>query len=301
MRSPFFIVTLAVALGTLLDAIVKVVALDVAVISLTMWRFIFGSVIGLTIFILRKRPFPKAEAFRFHAIRGAIQVTTATTFFWSLTQIALAEATALGFTSALMVPPIAKLILGERISTVSVIAAGVGFAGAAFALSASGLGAPEDGNRTLGTLAALAAAFGYAITLVLLRLRTRSEDTETLTMFGNVMPMAYLIGFVMVSPAFTGTPPPFLIGFENTAATAVLGCVAFTVWWLMSMAYRGAEAQRLAPFEYLALPASVAFGWFLFGEEPHWRLYVGALIVVASCLAVAFEDRLFVRPRLKQA
>lgn len=300
MRSPFLIVTIAVTVGVLFDTTVKYVALEVSVITITAWRFVFGSVIALGIYTARGGRMPTMGAIRFHALRGLVHMITATSFFWSLTQIALAEATALGFTSALMVPPLARVVLGERISPLSVGALIVGFAGALFALSAGAAGAPEDGNRFLGALAALIAALGYATGLVLIRLRTRTEDSLLITMFGNVAPGVYLFGLLLISQVFVDSGPPLFMASWQYALVAMVGFLAFSMWWLMAQAYRHAEAQKLAPFEYLALPLSVLLGWVMFGEQPQWQLYVGALIVVGSCLAVAFEDKLFVRPRLRQ-
>ncbi|MEM9837516.1 MAG: DMT family transporter [Pseudomonadota bacterium] len=293
--------TIAVTVGVLFDTTVKYVALDVSVITITAWRFVFGSVLALSIYLARGGRLPSAEALRFHGMRGFLHVITATSFFWSLTQIALAEATALGFTSALMVPPIARVILGERISPLSVAALVVGFTGALFALSAGATGAPEDGNRLLGAAAALVAALGYATGIVLIRLRTRTEDSLLITMFGNVVPAIILFSLLLISQSVMSQGPPLTMNAGQYGLVALVGFLAFSMWWLMAQAYRHAEAQKLAPFEYLALPLSVLLGWVMFGEQPQWQLYVGALIVVASCLAVAFEDKLFVRPRLNQS
>ncbi|MEL6228032.1 MAG: DMT family transporter, partial [Pseudomonadota bacterium] len=295
MRSPYAIVVVAIALGVVLDVIVKFVALELSVLTLTFWRFFFGSTIAISIYKLRKQPLPTWKAFRFHAMRAAVQVVTAGSFFWALTQLALAEATTIGFTAALFIPPLGRMILKERLSAMSVGAAIVGFAAAAFALSAGGTGAPEEGNRLYGALAAFTAAFGYALTIILLRLRTKSDSTELLALFGNVMPMVYLGTALTIASVFAPSMNSFEPGVGRLPWLALLGLLGFVIWWLMSIAYRDVEAQRLAPFEYLALPMSVLGGFLVFGEAPHWRLYVGAAVIIAACLAVAFEARW--RPR----
>jgi len=291
MPSPYVIVVVAIALGVGIDTIIKALAMDISVLTVTMWRFVCGSMFALTLFAIRRRPFPTMEAFRFHAFRGLVQVCTALSFFWALTQIALAEATLLGFMATLMVPGMGRLILHEKISPVAAAAAVAGFFGAAFALSAQGERAP-DGNRVLGALSAFTAAIGYALTLVLIRLRTRLEDTDTIAMFGNVMPALYLIAVMAVLQPTLNEAPDVFPPLSAFGPIVMLGGIAFTVWWLMSEAYGRAEAQRLAPFEYLALPISVAAGFLVFGETPSWRLYVGAAVIIMGCLAIAFEDRL---------
>ncbi|MEO1658782.1 MAG: DMT family transporter [Pseudomonadota bacterium] len=291
MPSPYIIVVTAIALGVAMDASVKALAVDLSVLTITLWRFIFGAMFALALFKLRNRPFPSNEAIRFHILRGSVQVVTALAFFWAVTQIALAEATVMGFMAALMVPGMGRLILKERISPVAAAAGVAGFCGAIFALSAQGTGAPE-GSRVLGSLAAFTAAVGYALSLVLIRLRTRLEDTDTIAMFGNVMPALLMSVLMLVLQPALPDAPALLPTVAATGPLFALGALAFCVWWLMSEAYRHAEAQRLAPFEYLALPMSVTAGFLFFGEVPSWRLYVGAAIIIAGCLAVAFEDRL---------
>lgn len=291
VSSPYVIIVIAIALGVGIDAFVKALAVDLPVLTITTWRYIVGSMFALALFIARGRAFPSGESIRFHALRGFVQVGTAVSFFWALTQIALAEATVMGFMAALMVPGMGRLILHEKISPVAAMAAVAGFFGAAFALSAQGTGTPE-GSRVLGSLAAFTAAVGYALSVVLIRLRTRLEDTDTIAMFGNVMPAIIMLIVMLILQPTMADAPALLPTWASFGPILILGALAFSVWWLMSEAYRHLEAQRLAPFEYLALPMSVTAGFLLFGEVPSWRLYVGAAVIIAGCLAIAFEDRL---------
>ena len=140
VSSPLLIVALAVLFGASIDAGVKYFAASVSVVTLMAWRFLIGGAALVSIYISHNKPAPSWKAIRFHTLRGAVQLTAALTFFWSLTQLALAEATVIGFTAALMVAPIARIILGEQISRTAGIAALIGFAGAVFAASGLVLG-----------------------------------------------------------------------------------------------------------------------------------------------------------------
>ena len=220
-----------------------------------------------------------------------IQLAAAFLFFWSLTQLALAEATVIGFTAALMVAPLAAIILGERITPMSIAAAVIGFAGAALSVSTATNGAPEDAERLLGAAAAFVAAFLYALTLVLIRLRSREEPPLVIATFSNVIPALFLLPFLVTGlPALDLSLLPIFVG---------LGIGGFGVWWLFSIAYSNAPAQRLAPFEYTALVWSAILGAIFFDEIPGWPLYVGAVIIVAACLLVAFEDRFETRRKAR--
>ncbi len=282
--SPVLIVAFCVLGGSGIDALVKGLAASVPIIVLLAWRFMFGAIYMLVAFRLARRARPSWRAIRFHTLRTGIHISSAFLFFWGITQLALAEATVLGFTAVLMVPPLGALILGEPISKWSLGAALIGFGGAALALSAGTGGAPEGTNRLLGAGAGLLSAFLYAVSLVLIRLRARREDPLTIAMFTNVLPALMLL--------------PFLIGSVGTVdltyipVFALLGAMGALLWFLMSYAYGKAPAQRLAPLEYTALVWASIIGIFFFGEVPGWQLYLGALIIIAACLLVAFEERI---------
>ncbi len=283
------IYTIGVALGCVIDAVVKDVTLELSLITLLAWRFMFGGSFALTVYMSAGKPRPNWPAVRFHTLRSAIQLLSGYLFFWALSQRSLADITVIGFTAALMVAPLARIVLGEKITSTSIIAAIIGFAGAVFAVSGETTGAPVDGHRTLGAIAGFIAAFLYALTLVLVRLRARQEDSLTIVMFTNVLPAIMLLPVLVWSiPSMDWAYLPLLI---------CLGALGFGVWWMFTLAYANAPAQRLAPIEYTSLIWAAALGIFFFDEVPGWQLYVGALIIIGACLIVAFETRFRTRSK----
>ncbi|MEM5516544.1 DMT family transporter [Henriciella sp. AS95] len=283
LAAPMLIAVVAIAMGTGIDAAVKGVAPDAGLQHLLAWRFLFGGIIAFAVFKAKRRPAPKAEAIRFHTLRGLLQLFCAFTFFYALTQLRLAEATALGFTAALMVAPVARLVIGEKISPVAVGAAIIGFLGVLLAVAGSGqTGAVEAGNnRTLGLVALFSSTIGYAFVLVLLRMRATKEDATTIAMFTNVVPAIALL------PVTFG-----LFGFTTLSLLPIFllfGLAGYSVWFLMTLAYAKAPAQRLAPIEYTALIWSAILGLVFFDEWPGWQLWAGAVIIIASCMIVAVD------------
>ncbi|MEO0883258.1 MAG: DMT family transporter [Pseudomonadota bacterium] len=289
--SPLLIAVLCILLGSIIDAVVKGVLIEATLVSLLAWRFATGGVIAFGLCLATRQRRPTFRAVRFHTLRSAVQLSSAFLFFWALTQLALAEATVIGFTSALMVAPLAAVILRERMTATSLIAAVVGFAGAVLAVSTETSGAPDDGQRILGAIAAFAAAFLYSLTLVFIRLRSREEPPLMIAAFTNIIPGLTLFPFLIAGlPSQNWSVVPVFVG---------LGVLGFAVWWMFSVAYSRAPAQRLAPIEYTALIWSAILGAIFFGEVPGWPLYVGALIIIAACLIVAFEDRFATRRKAR--
>ncbi|MEO1554021.1 MAG: DMT family transporter [Pseudomonadota bacterium] len=284
---PLLIALIAIGMGSGIDAIVKHVAPEAGLHHLLAWRFLFGSIIACAVFRAQKRPTPSWEATRFHTARGLIQLGGAFTFFYALMHLPLAVATIIGFTAALMVPFLAWLLIRERVTPVTLFATVIGFAGAALAVT----GRPQSGTASddwvLGAVSCFAAAFLYALMLVMLRMRATKEDATTIAVFTNVV------------PAITMLPVTFgLFGAVNgkdILLFLLLGGLGYAMWYLMTLAYARAPAQQLAPLEYTALIWSGIFGSVFFAEYPGWQTWLGAVIIIGACLIVAFEGRFVTR------
>lgn len=285
--APILIAIIAIAMGSGIDAMVKAIAPDAGLHHLLAWRFLFGALIALSVFRAQKRPIPKFEAIRFHTMRGLLQLGCAYTFFFALMHLPLAVATIIGFTAALMVPFVARALLGERLTPVALIATVIGFAGAVLAV----MGRPQNGEASelwmLGVISCFVAAFLYALGLVLLRMRATQEDATTIAMFTNVVPA---IAMLPVTIGLFGVPD-----WNDIPLFLMFGVFGYATWYLMTLAYARAPAQRLAPLEYSALIWSGLFGSIFFAEYPGWQTWIGAVIIIGACLIVAFEDRFATR------
>jgi S-adenosylmethionine uptake transporter len=287
LAAPILIAVIAIAMGSGIDAMVKAIAPNAGLHHLLSWRFLFGGLIALSVFKAQKRPMPSFEAIRFHTLRGMVQLGCAFTFFFALMHLPLAMATIIGFTAALMVPFVARILLGEAITPTALIATLIGFAGAALAV----MGRPENGNASelwlWGVISCFLAAFLYAFGLVLLRMRATQEDATTIAMFTNTVPAVLLLP---VTLGLFGTPD-----WSDIPWFLMFGVLGFVTWYLMTLAYARAPAQRLAPLEYTALIWSGLFGSVFFAEYPGWQTWLGAVIIIGACLIVAFEERFTTR------
>ncbi len=287
LAAPILIAVIAIAMGSGIDAMVKAIAPNAGLHHLLAWRFLFGGLLALSVFRAQKRPMPSLSSIRFHTMRGMVQLGCAVTFFFALMHLPLAVATIIGFTAALMVPFVARALLGEQITATALIATLIGFAGAALAVT----GRPHNGAASelfeLGVVSCFLAAFLYALGLVLLRMRATHEDATTIAMFTNVVPAVLLLP---VTIGVFGTPD-----WSDIPWFLMFGVLGFATWYLMTLAYARAPAQRLAPLEYTALVWSGLFGSVFFAEYPGWQTWVGAVIIIGACLIVAFEERFSTR------
>lgn len=292
--SPILLAVIAIFLGSVVDALVKGATAEIAVLTLTAWRYLFGAILLLSIYRWRQKPMPTIRAITFHAFRGGIQMIAALSFFYGLTQLGLAEATVLGFTAALMVPPLAQLILKEKMSLISVGASIIGFLGAVVAVSGIGENGPAGGNKLHGVASVMLAAFTYALTIVLLRLRSRTEDSLTIVMFSNLMPAIFCFILLGIVAPMHGQVP-FGLTLSQVPWVVTIAVLGVATWYVFTEAYARAPAQRIAPIEYTALIWSAVLGYVFFAEMPGWQLFAGAAVIIVACLIVAFESHFATR------
>lgn len=279
---PAAILIVAVMAGASMDATIKYLAQTNHVLIVTAGRYAFGALFSLAIYWRAGAPRIDREMWRAHAVRGILIAACATTFFWALTVLPLAQAVALSFIYPLIVPFAARLMLGERLRSSSVMAGLIGFAGVGIAT----LGAPtgqQNPSYGLGVAAVLASASLFAVAMVLLRQRAQKDGAEIVSLMTSVIP-----GLLVIAPAVAfGTMPRW----ADWPIFLLLGALAAVFMYLMAQAYARAEAQRLAPIHYTELIWASVIGYVIFAEEPLPPVYLGAALIIAACLYTAYAER----------
>jgi S-adenosylmethionine uptake transporter len=303
---PLLTIAIAVAFGCVLDAIIKDLLLEnYNLLHIMALRYFFGAGIAAAVYLWPKRAkdgtrqrrgWPSRTSFGFQTLRCLILVVAAYLFFYSLKLLSLAAATALGFTAALMVPVMAWPFLGEKPSGFTWALSAVGLAGAVIAVSgqnaAGSYAASGDNQIVFGATICLISSALYAGVLVLLRLRAKQDGPVTTALFSNTVPALVML------PIYLATGGPS-VTTELLGVSLLLGVIGYSMWFIMTMAYAAAPAQRLAPFEYSALIWASAIGFYVFGETPTWQLWTGGAIVIAACLAVAAQTHYATRKQTR--
>ncbi|MDP7381830.1 MAG: DMT family transporter, partial [Alphaproteobacteria bacterium] len=75
---------------------------------------------------------------------------------------------------------------------------------------------------------------------------------------------------------------------------ALFAASGFTVaigGFAISQAYRLAAATTVAPFEYLALPLAVLWGYLIWGDFPDLFTFLGIALIVVGGLTVILRSR----------
>jgi S-adenosylmethionine uptake transporter len=270
---------LGIGVLSIMDAIVKGLAVSVTTWEIVFLRYLFGTAFALPAFLAGERRLPP-ETIRAHFLRACAVVVTAFSFFYALGTLPLAVCLALSFTSPIMIALLARASLGERPGRGVLLAIAVGFVGVLTVLLGE---LQRSGSATvLGILAATTAALSYAIAMVSLKARAARDRIGTIVLLQNafaavlVAPLAFLF--------WSGEGVARIGWFALVGLLGTMGHIALT--W----AYRHADASRLGAIEYTAFLWAVGLGFVFFGEIPSLATLAGAGLIVAGAL-LAVRDR----------
>jgi drug/metabolite transporter (DMT)-like permease len=241
--------------------------ISAAVLAFIAWRFE-----GLHIL--------RTDRLRSHAVRSLSGTASMFCWFTALTLIPLAAFTAISFTAPLFLTVLAMLFLGERIHFYRWSALAIGFAGVLITIGPH----LTFGDSSFGVLVGLGAAVFSALAMVALRGMSGS---------GGEHPLAITFYFSLTTvlcsaaTAVAGWPMPTREQWIVIVLAALLGVFGQL---LMTMSYRYAEASTLAPLDYTNLLLSVALGYYIFAEVPHWSMWIGAPLVIAAGLIILWRE-----------
>ncbi len=275
---PILLYVVGIAFFCGMDALMKQLVADNPAVMASFWRYAAAVPFIVPLWWREGRPAITREMLPVNFVRALFGSVSAVTFFWSLSVLPLAEAVTIAFIAPLLIPPLAALILKERMQGGNVAAGVIGFAGVLVAVGIEPSGYPRE--RLLGVGAALFAALCYAVTIVFTRMRAARDGPSILSLL-NALFASLLIGLVMVARVPAEEWLPRGLDWWLVAAVGLCGAIALQ---LLARAYARAEAQVLAPFEYTALGWAALFGWLFFGEPVSLRTWVGAAIIAGACL-----------------
>jgi S-adenosylmethionine uptake transporter len=269
------LVLLAVAaegLLTLMDALIKGLSARYPVLQIAFLRYAFG-LAGAAVIAGWSRPgWPTREATLYNGLRAVILVVTATTFFFALSLLPLADAIALSFISPVLTALLGVAVLGERFDWRIGVALAGGFAGMLLIVGGKVGSAGLNGDVLLGAACVLLSAVGYALNIVVLRHRATRDPLSQIVLFQNLGP-ALLLAPTML---WTWTPPTL----ADTVQFALLGTIGVTAHTMLAHAFARIEAARLAPVGYVTLVWGVLLGFLFFGEVPGLATLAGAALIV---------------------
>lgn len=215
--------------------------------------------------------------------RNIAHFTGQNLWFYAVAMIPVAQVFALEFTSPLWVLVLSPLVLGERLTRVRVLAAGLGFIGI--------LMVTRPGAQTLspGIIAAGLTAIAFAITMVTTKRLTR--DVSTLSIIFWMTVTQSVMGIVC-----GGYDLDFAMPTLQTLPLLVLvGCCGLFAHFCVTSALSFAPATVVVPIDFTRLPLAALIGVLFLGDPFDIWVLAGALVIFAGNV---INIRSETRPRL---
>ncbi|WP_338152259.1 DMT family transporter [Sphingomonas turrisvirgatae] len=266
------------AIFSSMDAVMKGLVIALGAYSALMWRMLAGVAISAIPYAASKPRWPAPTVLRIHIVRGIVSAAMAFLFFWGLGRVPMAQAIALSFIAPIIALFLAAAILKEAITRATIIATAMAFAGVLVILYGQSQ-ARLGHDAFLGALAILASAVCYAWNIILMRQQSLLASATEVAFFQSAIVALIYLGF---APVFLTALP-----LDHAPAILLAALLATASLFLLSWAYRRAEASYLAPTEYTGFLWATLWGWVVFAERVSFFTLAGAALIVGGCILAA--------------
>ena len=203
--------------------------------------------------------------------RNAVHLSASYLWAKGLLLLPLATVFALEFTAPAWALLLAVPVLHERMTTGRVGAVVLGLAGVLVILR-PGLAAFQP-----AALLVLAAALGYATSLITTKKLTRTDATFAIVFWMCLiqLPLAYICS----DPLF-----PMKLGRAELPALAAVGVSGLAAHYCIANAFRSGDAAVVVPLDFLRIPLIALVGWWLYGETLDMFTFLGAALIISGIL-----------------
>ena len=261
-----------------LDAVAKHLVSSYPVIQVVWGRFLFHLILAAMILGPRLGFFVRSASLPLQIVRSILLLATTVLFFFGVRLLPLAEASAIMFTSPILLSILAIPFLGEKVGPYRWAAIFVAFLGALVVVR------PGTGVMGVGALFLLGCSFCNAFYQLITR-KLRGPDEARTTLLYTA-----LTGTVGASLAVPLVWTPIAAGdWPLFAALGVFGCLGH---FTLIKAFQSAPATVVAPFSYASIIWAILYGFLFFGDLPDIWTLVGASIIAAGGLYILHREQI---------
>ncbi|GAA6182728.1 DMT family transporter [Shimia sp. NS0008-38b] len=278
--SGFFFATMIVT--------VKLVSVAVPLGEIVFFRSAIA-LVPLVAFLWLRQDFPsglRSQRPWLHVARSVFGAMATFTSFAAITRLSAAEATLLSYIAPVLLAVIAVALLGERLTIYRAGGLLLGLAGV-FVLVWPELSSIYlqdqigEEQRLIGMALGVTTAILTALSLIVTRILTRTDSVGGIAFWFAVATAGAGLGTLHF-----GWVIPDPKTFALLAAAGILGGCAHIA---MTLAFRFAQATRLAPFEYIALIWLVLADLMIFGQSLSTAFFVALPLVLGGAVIAAVE------------
>ncbi len=262
-----------------LDTVAKFLVRDHSLLAVV-WARYAGQMIAVTPLAWHRAGpgFWRTTQPRMQLLRSTMLLAATLSFFGALRFLPLAEAASISSLTPVAVVLLSPFVLGERPGRARLAAAFAGFAGVVILM--------RPGSSVFHPAALLLLVTAVTNSLYAMLTRKLAGDSPYTTLFYSA-----LVGTVALAPALPWAVVPDAWTPSRAGLFVPLGLFAGVGHLLLTRAYLRAPASLLAPFTYVQIVWATAFGFAFFGQLPDRWSFAGMAVIVASGLALAWQER----------
>ena len=235
------------------------------------WAMFAG---GLTM-LGTKRP-------RAHLVRSLYGVIGMLCNFGAVILLPLAEAQTINFTAPIFAVILSIVLLREQVGLWRWSAVLAGFVGILITAQPG-----SDAVAIEGALVALGGAFMIALISIQIRELGKTER-----------PFVIVFWFAVVSVVLSAPFLPFTMTAHSWEDWLLLLSVGLAGTWgqvAITMALRYGKVASVIVMDYSAIVWAILLGWLIFDHLPPATTFIGAPLVIAAGLVIAWRERLLAR------
>ncbi len=240
------------------------------------YRNIFGLLLLLPWLVRNDFAALKTGYLKLHILRGGLNSGFMLGFFFALSLIPIAEATALNFTAPLFVTLLAVIILKERVGWRRWVALFIGFASTLLILQ------PGIEAMNIGAFLVLFASLAWAGSTITLKKLSKSESSLTST--------AYLVIVLLPITFIFSFPHLHMPNIEQTLWLVEVAATSTIAQFFLSESLKQADANVVVPFDFSRLVWAALLGFILFNEIPTIWVWLGGTFIFASALYITHRE-----------
>ena len=276
-RGILFMLT-AVAMFSCMNAVVKLLSADFHSIQIV-WARTLGHFLFVMALFVPQSGFAVLRSRQLGAqfSRSILQMCSTALYFTALGYMGLAEATAIGFLSPMLVTLLAVPMLGERIDRNRLAVVCAGFVGVLIVVR------PGSTVFHWASLLILCSSTFYATYQVLTRRVAGTDSAQTSAVY-SAMVGSVLLSFIV--PFFWTTPERWI----DVALLLGLGVFGGIGHYCVATAMSSAPANLMSPFQYFQLIGASIFGYLMFDTLPSGYTWLGASVIVGSGLYLGWVE-----------
>lgn len=239
-------------------------------------RFLFGLVfLAPVLWRLTRQGLP-AGLLPLFAARGGLHTAAVIAWFFAMSRITVAEATAIGFLNPIAVTIGAALFLGERLAARRIAAIAVALLGALIVL--------RPGLRPLdpGHLSQIVAALCFGSSCLLAKRLAERAPASTVV---AILSLSVAIGLAPL--ALVLWVPPSM---AQLVALALVALFATLGHYCMARAFAAAPMTVTQPVTFLQLVWASITGSLLFGETLDVWIFVGGALMIGAISYITWRE-----------